>query len=681
MVELGVIGFAISALLYFGFALLLATSWKGRMRGGFLLLAVVITTVWSIVMAVQFGYRIIPQEVIWSVEAARNLSWLLFLYGLLDYMLKRRESSSGFYFKLLLLVSGLSFIRILPSSWFGDLFNLDVRLCGQLVIAVIGLVMVEQVFRNTALEHRWGIKYLSLGLGGMFVFDFYLFADALLFNRIDSQLWAARGAVNALIVPLFAVSTARNPDWSLDLFVSRRFVFHSSALITVGLYMIFMAVAGYYIKFYGGEWGSVLQVTFLFAAIGILIILLFSGQVRARGKVFLNKHFFSYRYDYREEWLRLNKLLSGENISISIKERVIWALAEIVDSGGGYLWQCNQENGCYFSARWNEPEPQEYSIKDIDHLLAFFEGKKWVIDIEEYKQSPDVYDDIDLSGWLFDQTTAWLIAPLIQDECISGFVVLTQPKVKLKVNWENLDLLKTAGMQAASYLALFDTANKLAEAKQFEGFNRLSAFVVHDLKNLVAQLSLVSTNAEKHKHNPEFIDDAIGTINNAVSKMSRLMGHLKDGADTKTHKAVDISEVLQTVVQEKSRATPIPILEIKQSDLLVNADADRMEAVIGHVIQNAQDATDEKGEVLVELRKENNCALVKIKDTGSGMEKKFIQERLFKPFDSTKGLTGMGIGAYECKEFVHSLGGDVTVFSKLGEGTCFIIRLPLANLG
>jgi putative PEP-CTERM system histidine kinase len=248
------------------------------------------------------------------------------------------------------------------------------------------------------------------------------------------------------------------------------------------------------------------------------------------------------------------------------------------------------------------------------------------------------------------------------------------------LNWENLDLLKTAGRQAASYLALSDAAEALAEARQFEGFNRLSAFVIHDLKNLIAQLSLVASNAKRHRQNPAFIDDAMKTIENAVSKMNRLMVQLKSAEGiAPTSSRVDLVPLLKDLVEAREGSEPAPVALLETDRAEVMAEVDRLSAVLGHVVQNAQDATPPDGLVEVGLRLRGDQAIVEIRDTGSGMDQEFIEQRLFRPFDSTKGLTGMGIGAYECREFVRALGGQVDVVSRPGQGTRFIITMPLAG--
>jgi putative PEP-CTERM system histidine kinase len=320
----------------------------------------------------------------------------------------------------------------------------------------------------------------------------------------------------------------------------------------------------------------------------------------------------------------------------------------------------------------------EAVIAGKEPLAPFMESQRWVINIDEFRTAPDVYGDLVMPAWVLDNPDAWLIVPLIHDGRLLAFVMLLQPRAPQSLNWENLDLLKTVGMQAAGYLALNQAAEELAEARQFEGFNRLSAFVIHDLKNLIAQLSLVAKNATRHKHNPEFIDDAVSTIDNAVNKMNRLMAQLKSADITGEARRIDLVKELREIVSAKSGGSPVPVLQAQDAEAYVLAETDRLSSVLGHVVQNAQDATPSDGSVKVLLRVSSDQAIVEVHDTGTGMDEDFIKSRLFRPFDSTKGLTGMGVGAYECREVIAALGGQVTVESNPGQGTVFRIMLPLA---
>jgi putative PEP-CTERM system histidine kinase len=217
------------------------------------------------------------------------------------------------------------------------------------------------------------------------------------------------------------------------------------------------------------------------------------------------------------------------------------------------------------------------------------------------------------------------------------------------------------------------------EANQFEAFNRLSAFVVHDLKNLIAQLELVVKNAEKHRHNPEFMDDAVKTIGNAVNKMGKLLAQLRSGRFERGEtQEFYIEEAVAQAVNQLYHYNPKPKLTIKSNYMKIVADKDRFTAVMIHLIKNSQEATQNSdGRIDVEVDLQNNEAVITIKDNGIGMDDDFVTNKLFRPFETTKGNAGMGIGVYETREFIKSLKGRVSVKSQPYEGTTFTIKIPL----
>ena len=698
MMGVATFGYVAAAFAFLMLAVLLATAWRGRQEGGMLLLASVLSAIWAGFAAYQGSQEYYTSVYLLAAEILRDASWLGFL---LLIVAKARQQTMA---RSLLWTGGsltLVVMLILGYVALGGLdipvglgFGLQVFLF--LALALLGLILVEQIFRNTPLESRWSIKYLCLGLGGLFAYDFYLYSDAFLLKNLDEEIWGARGYINAIVVPLIAVSAARNPQWSLDVFVSRSFVFHSSAMMGGGIYLLAMAAGGYYIKSVGGDWSSLGQLVFFFGAILVLLIVLFSGHMRARLRVFLNKHFFNYRYDYREEWLRLIQSLSEAQLDANLKTTVISAMATIVESPGGMLW-LQQESGAYRpEAGWNMPDEVFFRQDENEPLLTFLAERKWVIDIDEVDAEPESYQGLVLPPWLSQLTEAWLIVPLFlgaeasvmaskeerPSSHVMGFVVLQRPRAEMQINWEVRDLLLTIGRQCAGYLALLKANEDLVDARQFEAFNRLSAYVVHDLKNIVAQLSLINSNAERHKDNPAFVDDAFATVKNAASKMNRMLGQLRQGRmDSGDNQKIELDAMLVKVVRDHSEALPMPELTTVNTagTMTVVANEDRLSAVIGHLVQNAQEASSDDGFVRLKLLQEGGFAVVEIQDNGCGMDATFQRERLFRPFDTTKGNAGMGIGVYESREFIHGLGGQLDVQSALGEGTTFTIRLKLED--
>jgi len=274
---------------------------------------------------------------------------------------------------------------------------------------------------------------------------------------------------------------------------------------------------------------------------------------------------------------------------------------------------------------------------------------------------------------------AWIAVPIVHGDELLAFLILAEPRTNEAVTFEDRDLLRTVGRQAASYLAFLRATEALAEARQFEAFNQLSAFLVHDLKNVVAQLSLVVRNAERHRDNPEFIADAFNTIGDAVAKINRMLASLRQDSAAANEKVenVELNGLIAHAVKQCSQREPQPEFQRHAVAVEISASYDRLLSVVEHLVQNAQDATTDDGSVVVTLEHEADNAVIRISDTGCGMDKEFIRTRLFRPFDTTKGKAGMGIGVYESRHIVSNLGGRLDVTSEPGVGTTIAISLPL----
>lgn len=679
--NIGAFSYAIATLFFLLLFILLLTAWREKGAGSRVVIATLLSTLWA-AGSWYAATRGLSPFFLQVFELARDAGWILFLLYLLKPQASGQQSPLGWQQILfgimvamtlgLILASPVLQERQLGGAWMSDVVTI-----GWIGFSLLGLILVEQLYRNTTAQQRWAMKYLCLGLGTIFAYDFYLFSDALLFKQLNLPVWEARGIVNALAVPLIAISIARNPDWALRIHVSRQVVFHSITLIGAGLYLLAMAGAGYLIREYGGSWGTLLQITFLVGALSLLGVLLFSDRMRAQLRVFLSKHFFSYKYDYREEWMRFTQTLAEG--SWSVPERVVQAMATLVSSPGGILWTRGDNRGLSLTTHWNMP-PVEADESAWEGLVEFLRDRQWVIDLDEYRSSPSLYDPLDMPDWLLEIPQGWLIIPLPFRDEIVGVLLLKKSSVVTSINWEDRDLLKMAALQAASNLAQYLSDQALMQARQFEAFNRLSAYVVHDLKNILAQQSLIVSNAEKHLHNPAFVKDVIGTVRNSVARMTRLMEQMRSGMRGTTEKTIDLNQLVAEVVERHAARLPAPAFEACTQALFVQADPEQLATVFGHIIQNAQEATGKDGEVRVRVTHQPEVAVIEISDTGCGMDAEFVRDRLFKPFESTKGLTGMGVGAFESREIIRALGGEIRVESRPGKGSVFRITIPLAQI-
>lgn len=677
--------YGLAAVLAAFLTLYLSSGWRAGGRSRAMFLAASLCALWS---GLSLAFVMTGKAVFLAgsllADVLRFGGWYFFLLVLMKPESTDAESPSmrfgwlnGFAWLLvivafasqLLLVFGIDLI--VPSQ--------RVVLFVSLVMTVFGLVLVERLFRNVSPDFRWSIKPLCLGLGGVFLFDLYLYSDALLFNRVDADAFSIRGFAHALGLPLVALSAIRSHDWKRRLVMSQRAALQSVTLLIVGVYLLFMAAAGYYVRFFGGEWGRALQLALLFAALLVLAGLTFSGSMRARLRVQVGKHFFSYRYDYREEWLRFTQTLSLQGGFAGMGRHVVHGLADMVESPSGALW-LKDPSGQFFAqaAYWNMSASS--ATEDVGSpLCRFLLDSGWVINLEEYRSLPRRYDGLEIPSWLVEVPNAWLVVPLTTGNELIAFVVLATARTKIDVNWEVNDLLKTAARQAGAFLGQMQASEALLEVRKFDSFNRMSAFVVHDLKNIITQLSLMLKNAERHRDNPEFQKDMLMTVEHSVERMRKLMMQLREGATPLDGpRGIDLAGVLRRIQTAKSGQGRDIELAIEEK-LVARGHEDRIERVIGHLVQNALDATEDRGRVWVRLARQGIHALVEVGDSGHGMSPEFVRERLFKPFQTTKP-TGMGIGAYESFQYIHELGGKMSVDSAVDVGTQVDLLLPLFDV-
>ena len=674
-------GFAVFG--FAAFAVQLTLGWQGGARARWLLAAVVLSAGW---VGAALAFLIWGQSQLWWIshwlDLARTAAWAVFLLLLLPATEDGASKSSVFRWGLLSLVVLLISAVLRPSVPPGDLLlqaeSVHTGYAVMVGLAILILVLLEQVWRNAPEARRWALKPLCMGLSAASIYSLFMYAEASLFGELSPELWRAYAATQALVIPFIAIAAARNKQWTLNIHMSRQVIFHSTALLASGLYLLLASAIGYYIRFFGGTWGGTLQAALLFCALLFLGMLFASGTLRSKLRVFVNKNFFSYRYDYREQWLRFTRLLSSREATANLNEMSIRALADLVESTGGTLF-LQHETVYRQASRWNMPAVAETETSD-SALPGFLARVGWIINLEEFREQPERYEGLVLPDWLQRLENAWLVLPLKNSDELTGFVVLATPRVKVDINWEVLDLLKTTASQTASYLSHVSAAEALMEARKFDAFNRMSAFVVHDLKNLVAQLNLMIKNAERHRDNPEFQRDMMDTVQHVVSRMNHLLLQLRSGATPiENAKSVDLGEIVRRIERAKGASARLRV-DVRQSLNTVGHE-ERLEHVVGHLVQNALDATEDGGVVEVTLDgTDSGEVLLEVKDNGIGMSSEFVRERLFRPFQSTKP-TGMGIGAYESAQYLQSIGARMQVNSAPNEGTCIQVFLPRPKTG
>lgn len=651
------------------------------------------TLAWAMLKWGIFSRPIVPAFLLTAEHVAETLTFSLW-FGLslriLDVGMKEVRGDGDSQKRLLLWFVAAIATASMLTALAGFVVQRDVlstpegRLLGTyrageiatLLMSIVGLMLMEQVARNTRHTRHWNLKYLVLGLIILFVYAFLKSADVVLFARPNPTMEALEGVVLVFATPFLIIASARNSRQPMNVNISRRLVLSTSSLLLTGLYLMLISIGGWWLREFGGNWGELLAVLFILAAVIVGLVMLLSRDIRERFQLALTQNLFANKHDFREQWPRITATLLDGRSDASLGQRGIRALGDLVNAHRGALWQINLAGSLTPVACLNNDWQVPISSATARVLQESFESNEtaWIL-ADILPEPPELARALDELRGI---EGASIVVPLMLDRSLWGIVILSAPETGEEIVWDDEEILRVAARQVASVMALQEAHHELAQANQLSAFNQMTAFVVHDLKTIVSQLSLLTQNASKHADNPRFVEDMIRTTTHAVERMKWLLQQLReprpdtDGATQPT----PIGSVLQAVVESCASLEPCPELDGDLS-IVVECDPERVRSALSHLVQNAQEACRPGDSVRLTASRDDYWLLVQVQDTGPGMSAEFINERLFKPFASTKGLAGMGIGSWQAREYIRSLGGDIRVESRPGQGSNFIIRLPL----
>jgi putative PEP-CTERM system histidine kinase len=621
-------------------------------------------------------------------ETARNLVWVGVLYRLAegDGDDLRQRGVQPVYAAVAGVLGLQLVVDALPllfdaSDAGGALLSTAIIL--RLTAAAGALVLVHNLYGQAAPASRGSIRLAMLGLACLWLYDLNLYTIAYFDHAAARGLGDWRGLAVAGSAPLFALGGARGEGWRIRL--SRAATFQSLSLIAICAYFVLMAVLATAMQGSGVDWTRNLAVAAMAMLTVAAIALLPSPRARGWAKVKLAKHLFEHRYDYRAEWLRFTDTLGAWGPEAApLGERVVKAFADMLDAPGGIL--LTVEDGGTFdpAADWHRPGSAEPGSGASREAAAAFwqsiaaDGR--IVDFEARRGGWDGSRDPQLAipAALLAEPQAWAGVPLIHEERLVALVVLATPDYNRALDWEDYDLLRTAGRQAASTLAEAASQQALVNAQRFEDFNRRFAFILHDIKNLVSQLSLVARNAERHADNPEFRADMVATLKSSVGKMNDLLLRIAPKGEARNVRLgpVELDAVLGAAIAAHRPRHEVQLLGDAGEQVI--ADGGALEQAVGHLLHNAIDASPPGAPVVVRVDRDHEQVAIAIIDKGSGMDSDFVRNRLFEPFASTKD-GGFGVGAFEARSLVAAMHGRLTVDSRPGHGSRFLITLPLAR--
>ena len=243
-------GYGVTAFGYLLLIFLLLTVRKKSLTKNLLLSATVVTFVWALAHLDLVNW-VHEMRQYTQLDSIRMWIWALFLSACLQhntlqlFTLIRRPHT----YMMLALPSISVLVAFVP------VISPSLQYLLITLVTVQILVVLEQVFRQSG-EQKWAYKPLIIYLGALTTFDFFTYANAAMINALDWTFFVARGYVYIVLLPFLVLAIRRIQTWGIEIFVSREVVLHSTLLILSGSYLMVMALLGYLVNYFGGEWGA-----------------------------------------------------------------------------------------------------------------------------------------------------------------------------------------------------------------------------------------------------------------------------------------------------------------------------------------------------------------------------------------------------------------------------------------
>lgn len=619
-----------------------------------------------------------------GAESVRNLTWLALLHALFAGGVDRDTAN-----RVRFVIASLVFVELLQglvlaanamvaaAPQFAEA-AMQVSALFHMLVAIGALVLLHNLYVAASHRDRASTRWAALTLSALWVFELNYYAVTWFTGDFPGQVASLRGlVVGVAFVPL---ALALGADVrQLRFRASRKVAFRSLSLLLIGGYLLAMAGLARLLNMLDADGARLAQVGFLVAVLTVMALWLPSQRFRAWAKVTAQKHLFSHRYDYRAEWLRLADTIGrGVDEGDALHVRIPTALANITESPSAALYLPDGEGGLVLSDSWRWPTLGDEAETIPVQLAEFLSAHDYVIDLEQWRAGNSAAGEVEpLPAWLDTESAAWAIVPLRHFDRLQGAVLLAKPLIERQLDWEDLDLLKVVGRQLASYLSEQASHKALMEAARFDEFNRRIAFVLHDIKNLASQLSLLSHNAARHADNPAFRADMVKTLQTSTDKLNKLIKRLGRYGSPKEAQleTIDLATLVRSVADQFGPQSRVECAST--ANCMVAGDREGLEQALVHLVQNAVDASPPNAPVCIATSCDSLRASIEIVDVGEGMEPAFLRDKLFEPFVSSKA-DGFGIGALEARELIRAMGGRLQVQSRVGLGTRFTIELPRA---
>jgi len=569
------------------------------------------------------------------------------------------------------------FIRI---GWAGYLWHIV-----SIILSIAILMNLERTFRHSTGHIRWQTKFMFLGIGGIFGIRLFTDSQVVLFNGVDTGLFVVN--LGALLIANVFIFRAlfRGKPLNVNIHLSHQFLYNSFTILIVGAYFISLGIIAWIALHF--EWLKNINaaIFLIFVIIIVLATFLLSDRLRIKRKRFISRHLKRPQYDYQKIWEDFTERTASVTKTDELCGIIVKMVSDTLEILSVSIWLVDekQEQVTFGGST-------VFTAAQIEEMRFFKEGGAELIRAVTNQNMP-----IDLKGreddWVSDLAHTYELetkesrirycVPLNAAGQRIGIMTLSEKVFYESLTYEESKLIKTISDQAAATILSLKLSERLRQTKELEAFQTMSAFFMHDLKNLASKLSLVTQNIPLHMDNPEFRADALKTISQSVSKINKMSSRLSllSQKIDLVFRETNINDLITASIDDvKAYVKGTVSHNLDKNMPLLSVDQEQMHKVLENLLINAYDATGSDGQISVATGFQDNWVEISVSDTGCGMSKEFMEKNIFRPFQTTK-KQGMGIGLYHCKTIIDAHGGKLSVESEEGKGSVFKIMLPIGR--
>jgi len=548
-----------------------------------------------------------------------------------------------------------------------------------IVALAMALAHLEQVFRATREPLRYQLKLVLIGMGAIGGYQIYQASQFLVVPVWQSEYALAGGAATLTSVGLMAYGVWRSQRHlgAEAVSVASPTFYGSFSFILIGFYLLGVGLMGELVNYTGASINLAIGMLVVFVALVALVVMVSSRAVRIAVNQFVHRHILRSKYDYRAKWLEVTEAFRNCGTDDAVLDQLLHVLSTTFAAPRISVWMPFEADGRFYRVRCANTEVAPPPLDAADPIVAALRSTDEPVDLV----SPSNGRSSDGHDAFWKATRAVLGVPVRSEDRLIAFVTLSPELTGRGYGPDDRDLLRAIAHHAAMLLSLVHLAEARRAATGMEALHRVSAFCLHDLKNLAARLSLVVQNAGVHSHDPAFHHSAMRTVAHTATSMTALVSKLSlpsgDPEGPLEGGLTDVHSIIDDTVRSMTGGVSVSVLNEADALLQVRIDPNQLQQVLLNLVLNAAQACGTNGEIQIITKTEEGTAVIVVSDTGDGIPPSVLRT-LFRPFRTTKD-GGLGVGLYECKRIVEAHHGTIHVQSENGRGTAVIITLPLAS--